>query len=55
MDTAKFIKTIVEDILNKSISSANNFSYGGSYNTLRQCVDRNYGIGPKVIITLSKK
>lgn len=53
METAEFVKHIVENILNKRISSANNFGYGGSYNTLRQCIDRNLGIGPKVIITLS--
>jgi hypothetical protein len=53
MDTAKFIEHIVVDLLKKDISSEKYYGLGGSKNILRQCVERNNGIGKKVVITLS--
>lgn len=52
-DSAKFINHIVVNLLDKNICSLKNYSLGGSKNTLRQCVKRNKGIGPKVIRMIS--
>lgn len=53
MNCADFINTIVVDILDKSLSSHKNYELGGSYNTFRQCIDRNKNIGKKPIIMIT--
>lgn len=53
MDCASFVNTLVIEILEKRLSSQKNYDYGGSYNTLRQCVERNNKLGSKVITMIS--
>jgi hypothetical protein len=53
MDAKTFVNEIVVDILGKSVSSDKNIEYGGSYNTLRSCIDRNNGIGYKVSLIVA--
>lgn len=48
MSPDKFINNIVVNILDENICTEKNYSLGGSKNTLRQCIERNNGIGKKV-------
>lgn len=53
MDSASFIKKVVEEILGKSLSSFKNYDYGGSYNTIKQAVIRNNSVGKIVALMIS--